>query len=368
MATNSIYGLVNPTSKGKLSLQSLGQGVLEDDTQAPQQSNASPWAAAPLPTQTPGDGSLVQRLQLNPAQIAANFQWTGEYDAANRALQQQESDAGYGRSNALAQIAQKYLEANRMAETDYNKGRRMQFEGLADRGIIDSSPAVEAVTEYDTEFNAYLDRLAKAKAYDEMGVENSYTSALNQLGRQRESLAAQQQAEEEARRVEEARVAAEAERQAREEQLRREQINQLIQAQEQARIAAEQAQQQALAASYSYSAPPSYDYGGGGYDYGGGYYEEPAPAPAPAPARQDIVVLPTFGNGVTTQAVDNWIKKNVDPYVSGTALAKVREVLSKAGPAGVSRSDLGWLISQYPNAPKQTVTSRSSKSITAKIK
>lgn len=354
MATNSIYGLVDPVGKGKLSLQSLGQGVLEDDTKAPQQ-QTSPWASAPLPVT--GDPASLQKVSLTPAQIAANFQWTGEFDAANRALQQQESDVGLARSNSLAQIASKFLEANRQAETDYNKGRRKQFEGLADRGILQSSPALEAVTEYDTEFNSYLDRLAKAKAYDEMSTENAYTSTLNQLGRQREGLAAQQQAAEEARRVEEARVAAEAERQAREEQLRREQIQQLIQAQEQARLAAEQAQQAALAASYAYSAPGGgYEYGGGGYD-GGDYYSEPeAPAPAAPQPRADVVVLPVFGNGVTTQAVDNWIKKNVDPNVSGAALAKVREVLSKAGPSGVSRSDLGWLIKNTSAAARTGTT------------
>lgn len=367
MATSNMYGLINPVAKGKLSLQSLGQGVLEDDTQAPQQGNASPWSAAPLP-QGSGDGSLVQRLALNPAQIAANFQWTGPYDAANRALQQQESDAGLSRTNSLSQIAARYLESNRQAQTDYERGRRKQFEGLADRGGLQSSAALDLLSEYDTDFNSYLDRLSKAKAYDEMGVENQYTSLLNQLGRQREGLASQQQAEEEARRVEEARIAAEAQRQAVEEENRRQQIQQLIAAQEQARLAAEAAQQAALAASYSYSAPGGgYDMGGGGDYYGGGGYAEPAPAPAPRPT-QDMVVLPTFGNGVTTQAVDNWIKKNVDPYVSGTALAKVREVLSKAGPAGVSRADLGWLISQYPNAPKQTVTNRSASMITSRIK
>lgn len=349
MATSNMYGLINPVAKGKLSLQSLGQGVLEDDTQAPQQGNASPWSAAPLP-QGSGDGSLVQRLALNPAQIAANFQWTGPYDAANRALQQQESDAGLTRANSLAQIAASYLESNRQAQTEYDRGRRKQFEGLADRGIITSSPALEAVSQYDTDFNAYLDRLSKAKAYDEMGVENQYTSLLNQLGRQREGLASQQQAEEEARRVEEARIAAEAQRQAVEEENRRQQIQQLIAAQEQARLAAEAAQQAALAASYSYSAP------GGGYDMGGGGgYAEPAPAPAPRPT-QDMVVLPTFGPGVTTKAVDNWIKKNVDPNISGTTLAKVREVLSKAGPSGVSRADLGWLITNTANAARTGTT------------
>lgn len=351
MATSNMYGLINPVAKGKLSLQSLGQGVLEDDTQAPQQGNASPWSAAPLP-QGSGDGSLVQRLALNPAQIAANFQWTGPYDAANRALQQQESDAGLTRANSLAQIAASYLESNRQAQTEYDRGRRKQFEGLADRGIITSSPALEAVSQYDTDFNAYLDRLSKAKAYDEMGVENQYTSLLNQLGRQREGLASQQQAEEEARRVEEARIAAEAQRQAVEEENRRQQIQQLIAAQEQARLAAEAAQQAALAASYSYSAPGGgYDMGGGGDYYGGGGYAAPAPRPT-----QDMVVLPTFGPGVTTKAVDNWIKKNVDPNISGTTLAKVREVLSKAGPSGVSRADLGWLITNTANAARTGTT------------
>ena len=365
---NSIYGLTSTQGKGKFSLQTLGTKAVEDDTQA--QPSQSPWAAktASLTPQAQGVENM-NRVQLTPAQIAANFQWTGPYDAANRALQQQESDAGLSRSNTLAQIASSFLEANRQAEGDYTKGRRRQWEGLADRGIVNSSPALEAVTEYDTEFNSYLDRLAKTKAYDEMGVENQYASTLNQLGRQREGLASQQQAEEEARRVEEAKLAAEAERQAREEENRRQQIQQMIAAQEQARLAAEAASQAALAASYTYSAPGGGDYGfsGGGYDGGGfsgGYEEAPAPAPA-APAR-DMVVLPAFAPGVTTTAVDSWIKKNVDPNVSGTALKKVREVLSKAGPGGVSRSDIAWLIGQHPNTPATNVA-RSAASIAKKL-
>lgn len=362
---NSIYGLMPTQGKGKFSLQTLGAKAVEDDTQA--QPSQSPWSAKAA-SLAPAQGvENMNRVQLTPAQIAANFQWTGPYDAANRALQQQESDAGLSRNNTLAQIASSFLEANRQAEGDYTKGRRRQWEGLADRGIVNSSPALEAVTEYDTEFNSYLDRLAKAKAYDEMGVENQYASTLNNLGRQREGLASQQQAEEETRRVEEARLAAEAERQAREEESRRQQIQQMIAAQEQARLAAEAASQAALAASYTYSAPGGGDYGfsGGGYD-GGGFYQEEAPAPAPVAPARDMVVLPAFAPGVTTTAVDSWIKKNVDPNVSGTALKKVREVLSKAGPGGVPRSDIAWLIGQHPNTPATSVA-RSAASIAKKL-
>lgn len=354
MATNSnIFGLLSTAGKGKATLQQIGTQPVDGENIDQNGLPSSPFATL-NPAAQMGGSSPQQVAQIQQANIPQNFQFTGEWDAANRALQQQESDAGLVRTNTLAGIASQFLNANQAAEKDFNKNRTRLYEALADRGALGSSASLDRVGELETDFQSYLDRLAQQRAYDMSAAENQYASLVNNIGRQREGLVSRQQQAEEQRRLEEARLQAEAERAAREEQQRQEQIQQLIQAQEQARIAAEEARQQALAAQTMYSSIslPTFS-GGGGYSGGigggGGGGGSAAPAPAPSP---DIVRLPVFGNGVTTKAVDNWIRTNVDPNITGTTLAKVREVLSKAGPNGVSRSDLAWLIQNTSNAAR----------------
>lgn len=341
-SSNSIYGLLNSKGKGALSLQTLGQAALGDEDIDENGLPTSPFSSLPAGSLGGmGTGAPVSVQAVQAANIPANFQFTGEFDARNRALLQQETDAGFTRSNTLAQIADQYLQAMRQAEKQQTKGRKSLFASLADRGALGSGAALTSVSEFDTEYNDYLNNLSRGRAADIANAENSYASLLNQLGRQREGLVSQQQQVEEQRRIEEERVRAEAARQAQLEEQRRAQIQQMIEAQQQAAAAA-QAAAQAAQASMSYN-PISFGGGGGG---GGGYAPPPAPSPYTKPG-EDNIALPAFGPGVTRKAVESWVLTNIAPHATPAAVNQVIDYLTRAGPNGLPRSDIAWLISQY---------------------
>lgn len=345
-------GLKKPEDdKNKLNLQTMAQNALNpgqvtSDTASGPATN--PWAGAPLRTETAA--APTETMQVAAAQLPANFQWTGEFDAANRGLQQQESDAGFKRNQTLQQIADTYLRGTQDAAVTQGKARNSLFADLASRGMLGSSPTLKSDAELSTNYNRYLDSLSRAKAGDTANVENSYASVLNQTARQREGLASQQQAAEEQRRLAEAQAKAEAERQAQEAQMRQQEIQQLIAAQEQARQAAESAAQMAAAnrAQISYSMPsmPSIGYGGG---YDGGY---DAPSES-APQQEERIVLPFNGatsGPVPRTAVENWVRNNVDPNLSGPVLNSVITALSGSGTMGMTRSQLANIIATQAGA------------------
>lgn len=329
MASN-IFGLA-PAKQGKYSLQTLAQSSL--DGTAPEGLPTNPFSALPLSQSAPATTAVQQ---VTPAALPGDYKFTGTYDAANRGLQQEESDAGFARRSNLQQIAEAYIKANTRAAETQDKTRRSLFEQLADKGASSSGGALDKDAELSTSYQRYLDDLASARAVDQAGIENNYAGILNSVSRRREGLFGQQQAEEESRRMEEARLQAETERQNAEAEMRRQEMAALIQSQEAARAAAEMAAQQAAAMSVSYS-PVSY--GGGGYtpSSGGG---------SPSGAVQDKVVLPFLGatSNVPASAVNSWIKKNVDPTLSGKELQKVATYLVKAGNNGLDRGTLGNFI------------------------
>lgn len=349
-APSSIYGLLSPKGKGALSLQTLGQAALGEEEVDENGLPTSPFAALPAGSLGGAGTGPVSVQAVQAANIPANFQFTGEFDARNRALLQQETDAGFSRTNTLAQIADQYLQAMRQAEKQQTKGRKSLFASLADRGALGSGAALESVGEFDTSYNDYLNNLSRGRASDIANAENSYASVLNQLGRQREGLVSQQQQAEEQRRIEEERVRAEAARQAQLEEQRRTQIQQMIDAQQQAAAAA-QAAAQAAQASMSYN-PVSFGGGGGGGGYG---YEQQQPVHTP-PGN---IVMPNWGQGVTRAGVENWVRTNVDRYVSGRAMdAVIQELTRTARTGGTSVQDLAWLIRQFPNQQAQPTNDR----------
>ncbi len=348
MATNNsnsgIYGLLAPGNKGKLSLQTLGSAALGDEDVDESGLPTSPFTNLPL--QMGGAPSPAQIAQIQAANIPQGFQFTGAFDARNRGLLQQESDAGLNRTNSLAAIAEQFLQATRQAEQSNAKGRKSLFASLADRGALGSGAALQSVADYDTEFNDYLNNLSRARAADSANAENSYASILNQLGRQREGLVSEQQQYEEQRRLEEERVRAEAERQRVAEEQRREQINQMIAAQQAAQQAA-QAAAAAAAARPSYSMP-SFGGGGGG---GGASYGSAPQAPQP---QQGLIQLPQFGPGVSRQAVESWIVNNIDRNLAGNAGALngiIREFQQNGGVTSLDR--ISQIIASYAQPTQQ---------------
>jgi len=344
---SNIFGLMaSDPNKGKLSLQTLAGKVLDPNGQPVTSDtydgvpNTNPYTALPY-SQIQASANAPQVAQVNAANLPANFQWTGEFDAANRGLQQQESDAGLKRNNSLQSIADTYLRATQEAGDTQHKSTLALAASMAGRGLLGSTPTLVANADLSTNYQKYLDKLGYAKAQDVAGVENNYASVLNNASRTRESLASQQQAKEEARRLAEAQAQAEAVRQQQEAEMRRQEIQQLVQAQQAAQAAAEQAAQAAAAASYSYN-PPSF--GGGGYDYGGGGYS--APQAAPVQQEEARVALPfnSATSNVPRSAVEKWVKTNIDPNLGGGKLNAVISALSNSGTTGLTRTQIAQII------------------------
>lgn len=328
MAIGDVFGLQKPKG-GAYSLQSAARGVLDGQNEDPNLLPTNPFGEIAPTSLAP---AAVQSIQQ--ANLPENYQFTGEFDAANRALQQQESDAGFKRTQTLQQIAEAFLRANQSASEDKSKARTQLLESLGSRGLGDSGVTVTKSSELETNYQKYLDDLARARASDVAGVENSYASILNNVGRQREGLFSAQQKAEEARKLEEERIRAEAVRQQQEAEARRAQLEMIAAAQEQARAAMQQA---TAAAQVSYS-PVAI--GGGGYS--------PSTPSAPAAPTQERIVLPFLNatSNVPGATVQNWVKKNVDPNLSGESLNAVIYALQSAGQAGMDRNALARVIQQ----------------------
>lgn len=259
------------------------------------------------------------------------YAFNPKYAAADQALLRRIANAGAQRTGAISQAETDYGYATDDASRQRDKAQTTLSNRLAAQGILHSSIRADKQGDLTEDFTRYMDALSRKLAGAKQGAEFDYASVLGDIGAQREGLYMQQTSEEEAARLAEAQRAAEA------------QAKQYQADQQAALMRALIEQEQNRQSSYqgvSYGAP-------GGYGIGVPSSAQPAyQQPAAAP---DAVVLPAFNNGVTRQGVESWIHNNVDPYVSGTAMDKVIEVLSKAGPTGVSRNDLAWLITQYPN-------------------
>ena len=341
---SSIYGLLNPKGKGALSLQTIGSAPLGEQDDENTGLPTSPFANLPI---TPGvSGTPAQIQAVQAANIPANFQFTGEFDAANRGLLQQETDYGFSRTNTLAQLAEQYQQSIRQAEKQQMQGRKSLFASLADRGALGSGAALSSVADFDTEYNDYLNNLSRERASGVANAENSYASALNQLGRQREGLVSKQQAAEEARRLQEEQLKAEAARNAQLEEQRRGDIQRMIESQNAATAAAQAATAAAQRATYS----NGFSGGGGGGGYGGGGGGQPQQQQY-KPGEQRVT-MPSGANGMGQSGWTNWVHNNLDANASPAAVQAVLQQLMKDQPrGGTPISDLAWLIQQYPNQP-----------------
>lgn len=344
MAT-STYGLIQTDPKKKFTLQTAQANVDDPDQSG---GTALPTANfANLPT-IAAPAARAANATLRPAAVPANFQFTGRYDAANRGLLQQESDAGLARRNNLADVDEQYRNASQRSGDLAAIARTQLQENMASRGLMMSGINAQATGQQETQYNQYLQDLAASRARALAGIETDYAGVLNQSSRSREGLFFDQQQEEEERRLQEERLKAEA-------TARQQQADQQAQALQQMQAAQEAARQAAMAAAAAASRPsyqPTQIGGGGGGGYGG-------PPPSAQPVQQqngNWVQAPHLAQGTTMASFGNWVHNNLDANASPNAIKAVLNVFNANG--GASLSDLAWLIQQYPNQQAQPTNDR----------
>lgn len=336
MAT-STYGLIQTDPKKKFALQTAQVGV--DD---PDQSGGTALPSANFSTlPTIQNPTVKSNVTVNPASIPANYQFTGRYDALNRALGQQESDAALARRNNLADIDEQFRNTTQKGADLAAIARTQLQENMASRGLMMSGINAQATGEQEKNYNSYLQDLAASRARAMSGVESDYASVLNQLFRQREGLFFDQQQEEQERKLQEERLKAEAE-------AKRVQAEQQAAMLQQIQAAQDAARQAAMAAAAAASRPTYNPVAIGGGGYGG--------APSPAQPTQQYkpgeqrVTMPNVAQGMTQAGWLNWVHSNLDANASpAAAQAVLQQLMKDQYNGGTPLSDIAWLIQQYPN-------------------
>lgn len=313
MATAStIFGLTDEQDpKKRMALQSGQISIGDSGTSSDLSIPTAQFSNLPKIQQVAA--SIVgQAPSIRAAQLPANFSFTGKYEAANRGLQQEESDAGLARRNQLANIDEQYQRAQTKSSDLRDIAYKQLVESMASRGLGASGIHAQEQAKLEKNYNDYLNELAYSRGQALSGVEGSYASILNDIARRREGLFGEQQAAEEERRLreEQAKAAAEAQRQQAEQQQKM--LEQIAQAQEAARRAAEAASAARAMPVYT---PVSIGSGGGGG------YSAPEPQ-APEPQQNPtLITLPPFGQGAQQADVKNWIVNNVDRNLANNPIA-----------------------------------------------
>lgn len=333
-----VFGL-KQTNKNPYSLQQVASASLDPELPA----------GLPTPSFATGRDPVTNVIPVNneATKLAPKnqYQFTGKFAAYDRDLQAQEADAGFSRTENIQKVAEAYLKATERAALQKDKTRRSLMQMLADKGMSTSGITLDKSSELEGDYARYLDDIGDARSTDLSSIENNYARMLNSLYRKRDSLFGEQQAEEEQRRIEEARMAAETARQTAEANARAQEMEAIRAAQTAAQEAAA-----AAAANYApvYSAP---SFGGGGG--GGGDYSAPqAPEPPPAPVQEERIISPFLSatGNVPGSAVDAWAKKTIDPNLSGANLRAVVAAITNAGARGLTRTELANIIAQNSGA------------------
>lgn len=281
---------------------------------------------------TPGGSVLPQ---------AKEFQFNEKYATLDQENQRALASGQLKRSMSMSDADVDYTNTVTSADKQKQDAIQRLQSSLASNGMASSGVNLTESGKIGESYQGYIGAMADALARKKRDIEMGYSDLVNNVSTAREQMFFQQGAEEEAARLKAAedearRKAAEDEELRRQQELKR--LEDLIKAQP------------------APPPPPVYVppqaptvYGGGG---GGGeeYYEEEfVPPQEAAPPAQDpnMVYMPAFSQGMTVGAFQNWIRQNVDPWVSGRALQEVQKVLTQAGGRGVPRSDLAWLIQHY---------------------
>lgn len=281
---------------------------------------------------TPGGSVLPQ---------AKEFQFNEKYAGLDQANQRALASGQLKRAQSMSDADVDYTNTVTGADKQKQEAIQRLQSSLASNGMASSGVNLTESGKIGESFQGYIGAMADALARKKRDIEQGYSDLVNNVSTQREQMFFEQGAEEEAARLKAAedearRKAAEDEEARRQQEIKR--LEDLIKA----------PPPPPVIPAYT---PPS---GGGVYGGGGGgeeYYEEeftPPPEPAPAPGPDpNMVYMPAFSQGMTVGAFQNWIRQNVDPWVSGRALQEVQKVLTQAGGRGVPRSDLAWLIQHY---------------------
>lgn len=282
---------------------------------------------------TPGGSVLPQ---------AKEFQFNEKYAQLDQGNQRALASGQLKRATSMSDADIDYTNTVTSADKQKQDAIQRLQSSLASNGMASSGVNLTESGKIGESFQGYIGAMADALARKKRDIEQGYSDLVNNVSTQREQMFFEQGAEEEAARLKAAedearRKAAEDEEARRQQELKR--LEDLIKAPPPPPV-------------MPVYTPPS---GGGVYGGGGGggeeYYEEefiPPPEPAPAPGPDpNMVYMPAFSQGMTVGAFQNWIRQNVDPWVSGRALQEVQKVLTQAGGRGVPRSDLAWLIQHY---------------------
>ncbi len=334
----SQYGLISSDPKKKFSTQLAAGTALEDENVDQARLPTANFSSLPglAVNQNIGTPQAVRA-----ANVPANFKFTGAYEAANRALAEQESNAALGRRNSIADLDSQYRDVMQKSTRMQDMARTALQESMASRGLTMSGINAQGVGQQETEYNTYLNDLAQNRARGLSGIENNYAGLLNELSRRREGLFYDQQKEEEDRKLEQERLKAEAAAQQQQAQQQQAMLAQIQAAQESARRAASAAT--AAAAAGQFQMP---QIGGG---YGGGAPPAAQPTQQYKPGEQRVT-MPSGANGMNQAGWTNWVHNNLDANASPAAVQAVLQQLMKDQPnGGTPLSDIAWLIQQYPN-------------------
>lgn len=331
-----VFGLKS-SPKGASNLQQIASATL---TQEP--TLGTPENPLTFATGRPSNAAPVVESAV-PLEANKQYSFTGKYAGYDNDLRGQEADLGFSRRDNIQKIAAAFLKATQTAAEQKEKSRRSLMQMLADRGMSTSGITLDKGAELETNYTRYLDDIANSRASDQSDVENNYARGLNSIYRKRNSLFGEQQAEEQQRRMEEARVAAETARQTAEANARSQELE-AIKAAQAAATQAAQAQTASYAPSYT---APSFSYGGGGGG-GGGDYSAPYEEPAPPPVQEERIISPFINatGNVPGGAVEAWVKRTVDPNLSGANLRAVISAMTNAGSRGLTRTELASIIAQ----------------------
>lgn len=337
MATSQ-YGLISSDPKKKFATQLAAGAALEDENVDQSQLPTANFST--LPT-LQVNSSVGTPQAVRAANVPANFKFTGAYEAANRALAEEESNAALGRRNSIADLDSQYRDVMQKSTRMQDLARTALQENMASRGLTMSGINAQGVGQQETDYNQYLNDIATQRARGLSGIENNYAGLLNQLSRRREGLFYDQQQEEENKRLESERLKAEAAAQQQQAQQQQAMLAQIQAAQESARRAASAAA--AAAAAGSFQMP---QIGGGGY---GGAPSPAQPSQQYKPGEQRIT-MPNVAQGMNQAGWLNWVHSNLDANASPAAAQAVLQQLMKDQPnGGTPLSDIAWLIQQYPN-------------------
>ncbi len=291
---------------------------------------------------TPGGSVLPQ---------AKEFTFNEKYAQLDQGNQRALATGQLNRSTRLGDADADYTNTITSADKQKQDAIQRLQSSLASNGMASSGVNLQESGKLQDSYLGYVGATADALARKKRDIEQGYSDLVNGVSTQREQMFFDQGQEEEAIRLKAAEDEAKRKAAVDEETRRKAEQEELIR-----RLATPPP----APAPPPTWVPPSYTGvtggGGGGEEEGGEEFVPPQQQQAAGPDPH-MVYMPSFSQGMTVGAFNNWIHENVDPWVSGRALQEVQKVLQQAGGRGVPRSDLAWLV-QHWSSPQAVLNEK----------